>query len=106
MFPPEVRPPCGSSSALSLAEHGLWVRSAQTRQPTPKTVAIATHGFHQVASCSFKVPASRAEVCGHLGVPGHKQSSKCEEKKGHDGADHQLSYISFLPRVLQVDIHL
>jgi hypothetical protein len=76
------------------------------RQPTPEIVAIATDDFHEAASRSYETPMLRAEICGHLGVPSHKQSGECEEKKGHDGVYHQSSYISFLSRALQMDIHL
>jgi hypothetical protein len=56
------------------------------RQPTPEVMAIATDDFHEAVPHSYEMPVSRAEICGYLGVPGHKQSGECEEKKGHDGA--------------------
>jgi hypothetical protein len=106
VFPMEVRPPCGSSSVLSLVEHGSRWRSAQPCQPAPEVVAVATDDFCKAVAHSYETSVSRAGICGHLGVSGHKQSRECKEKKGHEVAYHQPSYIPFLSKVMQVDIHL
>jgi hypothetical protein len=44
-FPPEVRPPCGTSPTWSIEGDGLCSRSGFTREPATKFVDIPLEGF-------------------------------------------------------------
>jgi hypothetical protein len=64
MFPPEVRPPCGTSPAWSIEGDGLRSRSGFVCEPATKFVDVSTEGFHYSRSSAIYSKLSSISLFG------------------------------------------